>query len=60
MKDEHPVAYASRALTPKETNYAQIDKELQVLANLELSDLKAMCKAERSLLTLITIPWSKT
>ncbi|XP_022806614.1 uncharacterized protein K02A2.6-like [Stylophora pistillata] len=28
IKDEHPVAYASKALTPTETNYAQIEKEL--------------------------------
>ena len=28
MQDEHPVAYASRDLTPTETNYAQIKKEL--------------------------------
>ena len=28
MQDEHPVGYASRALTPTETNYALIEKEL--------------------------------
>ena len=28
MQDGHPVAYASRALMPTETNYAQIEKEL--------------------------------
>jgi len=28
MQDRHPVAYASRALTPTETNYAQIQKKL--------------------------------
>ena len=27
MQDEHPVAYVSRALTPTETNYAQIAKK---------------------------------
>lgn len=28
MQDVHPVAYASMALTPTETNYAQIENEL--------------------------------
>ena len=28
IQHEHPVAYASRALTPTETNYVQIEKEL--------------------------------
>ena len=28
MQDEHPVAYASGALTHTETNYAEIEKEL--------------------------------
>ena len=31
MQDEHPVAYASRALTPTETNYTKIEKELLVI-----------------------------
>ena len=51
MQDEHPVAYASRDLTPTETDYAQMENEL---LSLELSDLRAMSMAERSLLTLIT------
>ena len=29
MQEEHPVAYVSRAVTLTETNYAQIEKELQ-------------------------------
>ena len=28
MQDGHPTAYASRALTPTEIHYAQIEKEL--------------------------------
>ena len=28
MQEEHPVGYASRAVTPTETNYALIEKEL--------------------------------
>ena len=28
MQDGHPIAYASKALTPTEFHYAQIEKEL--------------------------------
>lgn len=36
LQDGHPDAYASRALTPNETNYAHIERTL------ELSDSRAM------------------
>ena len=41
MQDEHPVAYASWALTPTNTNYAQIENELLAIV-LEWSDLRAV------------------
>lgn len=57
LQEGHPVAYTSRALTPTETNYAQIEKELLsiVFGN---DRLRAISIVERFLFTLTTNPWN--
>ena len=58
IQEEHPAAYASRAVTLTETNYAQIEKKLlAIVFGVERFE-GYMYMAERSLLKLITNPWN--
>ena len=55
LQEGHPVAYASRAHTPTETNYAQIENELLPIA-FGVERLRATSMVERLLSTLTTNP----
>jgi hypothetical protein len=42
MQNDQPIAYASRALTKTEQNYAQIEKELLLVFRYALDNVSAM------------------